>query len=310
MGKMLENLKDSNFFRLPTASDNKYTRGVVQLVCGSNAYAGAGILASTASVNSGAGITYYTGPKKTSELVVLKRPEIVLQLQSKVSDGFDERINVFAVGSGYNPYTSEDYEDLLQAKIVLDAIYNYATDPNKVLVIDAGAINAFAEYVSSGKPLKSQVLITPHAKELSDMLKVFGIKVTASEIQARPKQYAEQARALTGAVCLLKGAKTVIASDYDTITLPSSTNWLAQAGSGDVLTGILAGVLAQNIKSVQSNTHAFTQYTALSHCIHSVSAALFNPNGPVPAYNIARTIPQAVSLYINDRDKFFMLAKL
>ncbi|MDR1033915.1 MAG: NAD(P)H-hydrate dehydratase [Bifidobacteriaceae bacterium] len=310
---MLERLRDSSFFRVPTYLDNKYTRGVVQLVCGSTKYIGAGILTSTASVNSGVGMTYYTGPKKTSELVVLKRPEVVVQPQDKVINKFDVRINVIAVGSGVNFADDDDNEDSLQVNIVKMALEDYSFNPEVLLIVDAGAINVFAEFIARKEIYKhsinNTVIITPHAKELSDMFRVFGVEASANDIQAHPEHFAKQASELTGAVCLLKGAKTVIASDYDTIALPSSTNWLAQAGTGDVLTGILAGVLAQNIKSVQSNTRAFVQYTALSHSIHSVSAALYNPNGPVPAYNIAQTVPQAISLYVNDKEKFFGLVE-
>jgi NAD(P)H-hydrate repair Nnr-like enzyme with NAD(P)H-hydrate dehydratase domain len=160
------------------------------------------------------------------------------------------------------------------------------------------------------RKMARKTVITPHAKELADMLNVSGKDITVDDIRKSPEHYAELAYNRTGAVCLLKGAKTVIASFHDTVTLPSSTNWLAQAGSGDVLTGILAGVLAQNIESVQSESRAIAQYAALAHTMHSVSAALCNQNGPVPAYNIAQMIPQAVSLYVADKDKFFTLAGL
>ncbi len=106
-------------------------------------------------------------------------------------------------------------------------------------VVDAGALPLLP------RRLGPQVILTPHAGELQQVLANRRVSVTRSDIEAAPATYALKAAELTGATVLLKGPVTVVASPSGTVfSQAEATPWLATAGSGDTLSGILGALVA------------------------------------------------------------------
>ena len=153
----------------------------------------------------------------------------------------DPRINAVALGSGW---LVSEHGAPQQARVA-QALGQVV--PRRQWVLDAGALTAFAGRVLELKgllePWAGHVVLTPHAGEFD---KLFGPVLAASEDQA---VRAVQAAALMGAVVVLKGAQTWIASPegdcwrHDASDVP----WLATAGTGDILAGLIAGLLAQGL---------------------------------------------------------------
>ena len=114
------------------------------------------------------------------------------------------------------------------------------------VVIDADALNAISHLGITKIPSNS--VITPHPKELSRLL-----NIPVDEIQNDRVQYAKFAAQKLSCTVLLKGKNTVIASDTGIFTNPTGNSALAKAGSGDVLTGIISGLIAQGV-SVKDST--------------------------------------------------------
>jgi NAD(P)H-hydrate epimerase len=115
-------------------------------------------------------------------------------------------------------------------------------------VLDADGINAFAGHSKLLRSLDFPLVVTPHAGEASRLL-----GVDKDVIIGSPVEFARRVAADLGVVMVLKGAPTVIAgSDGDAFINPTGNQGLATAGSGDVLTGIIAGLLAQGVNALEA----------------------------------------------------------
>lgn len=209
--------------RLPGARDHKYSRGVLGISAGSARYPGAAALAVGAALATGVGMVRYLGPDAVAALVHQRNPEVV------VSDGSvaEARSQAWLVGPG-----AVDDED--QRRRARDAM-----ESGLPVVVDAGALTEVPEH------LGPQVILTPHAGELRLLLSARGIDAERSEIESEPARFALRAAELTGATVLLKGFTTVVASPSGTLFVQAdATPWLATAGSGDTLAGILGALAA------------------------------------------------------------------
>ena len=217
-----------SLWRLPglTAESHKYTRGHVTVVGGST-MTGAARLAAEAARRAGAGMvtiaargaaeTYRSG--EPGLLVTEAGIDTLLQ---------DERRKVWICGPGLGP---DDARSVFPALIAA----------NRIVVGDADVFSAF-----TGDPdaLRGAAVLTPHAGEFA---RVFGAPATARAATGRLSA-ARAAAARTGAVVLLKGADTIIAApDGRAAINVSAPPWLATAGAGDVLSGIIGGLLAQGM---------------------------------------------------------------
>ncbi|KAB1643556.1 ADP-dependent NAD(P)H-hydrate dehydratase [Gulosibacter chungangensis] len=212
----------------PGPEDNKYTRGVVLLATGSQTYPGAAVLSAQAAGHAGAGMLRYTGPEKVARAVLAARPEVVRGLG---------RCNALVIGSGI-PDIREDERQELMPKTRKRAAVAYPT------VVDAGALT-FVE------PGSRDTVITPHAGELSTLLNRLDIAdLSRADVEATPGRAAELAATAIGCTVLLKGhVSHIVSVDSERqvtaryrVTAPNS--WMATAGTGDVLAGLLGALLA------------------------------------------------------------------
>lgn len=160
------------------------------------------------------------------------------------------------------------------------------------ICVDAGALDLLPEHVPA------HVIITPHAAELAALLRLRGENVDAKAVTAEPWRWAKRAHELTGATVLLKGAVTIVVGDSNVASMPTDveagpTNadgtrkmtttlisgsgpaWLATAGAGDVLAGIMAGMLAQQGEEQMQHDPSLDIMTAASASyIHGYAASL------------------------------------
>lgn len=251
----LEALQPDDVARLlprPGPHAHKYTRGVVGVRAGSAAYPGAALLCVAGAACGLAGMVRYVGDAAVADRVRAARPEVV-------GDG---RVQAWVVGSG----SHDDAEEAVRA----------AMDDDVPLVVDADAL-AYADLVA-GRP----AVLTPHAGELAGM-----VGVERAAIEAAPLRHARAAAETYRTTVLLKGRHTLVAEPGRPVRVTTSgTPWLATAGAGDVLSGVIGALLASGL----------TPYDAASvgSWLHGAAATLAARRGPIVAGDVARTIPAVV----------------
>lgn len=242
----------------PEADSHKYSRGVVRIIAGSQRFPGAGLLCVAGASHSGVGMIRLNAPERVENLVLAAHPQIV-------PDGpaLTGTCDALVLGPGLDAQKA-DWEAAAQ---LLE---------NTPAVIDASALEPVCALVKEGKlRLRAHHILTPHDGELARCLNLFAgtdTDKTAGEIaekladkadkplgkfasQTSPAlqrriQGAQQLAALTGACVLAKGNRTVVVdAEAQVYLLPAATPWLATAGSGDVLAGLMGGLLALNVRA-------------------------------------------------------------
>jgi NAD(P)H-hydrate repair Nnr-like enzyme with NAD(P)H-hydrate dehydratase domain len=118
--------------------------------------------------------------------------------------------------------------------------------------------------------------------------------VESEAIEGDPKKWAGVASHELGVVVLLKGSKTVVAQGEDLIELPSSTPWLATAGTGDVLAGILGALVATNYIEILNDKDHLTDLAASAAYLHNSAALLASRGSPITASQVIDYIPAAI----------------
>ena len=242
----------------PEADSHKYSRGVVRIIAGSQRFPGAGLLCVAGASHSGVGMIRLNAPERVENLVLAAHPQIV-------PDGpaLTGTCDALVLGPGLDAQKA-DWEALAQ---LLE---------NTPAVIDASALEPVCALIKEGKlRLRAHHILTPHEGELARCLNLFtgtDTDKTAGEIAGkladkadkplgkfafeissalqRRIQGAQQLATLTGACVLAKGNRTVVVDAKAQVrTLPAATPWLATAGSGDVLAGLMGGLLALNVRA-------------------------------------------------------------
>lgn len=199
----------------PPPTADKYSRGVVGVVAGSERYPGAAVLCAGGAVSAGAGYVRYLAPDAgAATAAVLSRwPTVV------AGEG---RVDAYVCGSGLT--------DLDAARRVLDS--------DVAAVLDAGALDLGAD---SLRGRAAPTLITPHAGEFE--------RLTGIDPRPDPLGAARTAAQDLGVHVLLKGQRTVIAApDGRALVNPTGSTWLSTAGTGDVLAGAAGALLAAAVK--------------------------------------------------------------
>lgn len=278
----LRRLEPSDLARLlprPGRRSHKYSRGVLGVVAGSADYPGAAVLACRGALAAGAGMVRYLGPPEVADLVRQSCPEVVCSTGSVA----DTRVQAWLVGSGMGP---GDSEQLRRA--------NDAVESGLPVIADAGALPALPEV------LAPQVVLTPHAGELAALLDRLGADYDRSAVEANTLGAVRQAAVLTEATVLLKGATTLVASPFqDFYSQADGTPWLATAGSGDVLAGIIGALLAQVGSDVGRFRNAdidpderWAAIAALGASLHGHAGTAAAAGGPLTAGRIADAVPE------------------
>ena len=254
---------------VPGPSSDKYSRGVVGIVAGTPTYPGAAVLSVLGALAAGPGMVRYLGPPEVQALVHAAAPEAV------TAQG---RVQAWVCGSGFDPSS--------RAKGVAEQKHHVeeALASDLPVVVDAGAL----ELVDRRE---APTLLTPHAGELARLLtRLRGKDVAREEVTAAPLAHARDAAERTGCTVLLKGSHTLVVSPDPNRPVRSQADapaWLATAGAGDVLGGLLGTLLAAGLDPLDAG--------ALGALVHGVAADRANPGGPVRIADVARCIPEAVA---------------
>lgn len=141
-------------------------------------------------------------------------------------------------------------------------------------------------------------MITPHSGELSKLLISRGVQVTPEAIEGDPKKWVQIAAETLGVTVLLKGSTTYVANDSVLIQLPVATPWLATAGSGDVLAGIIGALVATNTIEILNDYNHLAAVAATGAFIHARAADSASNGGPINAEAIIGCIPRVITQLI------------
>lgn len=275
----------SPFIAVPLDSDNKYSRGVLGVVTGSKHYPGAAILSVEAAHSTGVGMVRYHGPRRAANLVLARRPETVTVAG---------QVNAWLIGSGTTAETRGN-KSFLRLQV--------ACESGCPIVIDAGAL----DLVSSAKGC---VVVTPHARELASLLLSRGSVSSRSftslgsltvDISANPSSWSQAAADELGVTVLLKGNVTHVATPADErgtrfhARVVSPTTWLATAGTGDILAGILGALVATHAGEVRKNSALLGPLAATAALLHGLAADRASRGGPLAALDVAEALPLTIA---------------
>ena len=257
----------------PSDLDNKYSRGVLGVITGSARFPGAAVLTSASASATGVGMIRFHSNSGLAHLVLHSNPEVVVQ---------PGPVNAWLAGSGIESERYSDFTTWLRHRW-----FTLIKNQSVPTILDAGALRLAGKF---GQP----TLITPHAGELSRLLISRGINVTSEAIEGDPKKWAIAASEQLGVVVLLKGSQTVVADGESLIELPKSSPWLATAGSGDVLAGIIGALAATNYIEILNDRSRLSEIAASAAFIHNSAALLASRDAPISATKIIEFIPEAI----------------
>ena len=257
----------------PSDLDHKYSRGVLGLITGSAQYPGAAVLTTSAALATGLGMARFHSSSGLAHLVLHDSPEAVVQ---------PGPVTAWLAGSGIHHKKFSNFTTYLRHRWFV--LLHRQTVPT---VLDAGALSL------AGK-LQQPTLITPHAGELSRLLATHSITVSAESIEADPQTWALKTAQLLGITVLLKGSRTVVAQGERAISLPEATPWLATAGTGDVLAGIIGALVATNYIEILNLPQRLADVAAAGAFIHNQAAVLASNGAPISASQIIDYIPDVM----------------
>ena len=280
----------------PVRADTKYTRGVVAIAAGSDAYPGAAVLACAGAARTGAGMVRLLAPRRVIDLVLHSRPEVVgHELPGDTGDAGEpggaadgvesdpsatpqdvplqlpQRTDALVVGPGMPPHSQT-------ARRGVAALSSGTCHRG---VIDAGALSA----VNGQGDLGADVVLTPHRGEAERLAERLGI-----DTHQDPASLAEALAARTGATVLLKGAVTLVAPGDGSPLLSQDDGvpQLATAGTGDVLAGIIGTLLASGLDGPRA--------AALGALLHGRAGRLASRGGraPLAAADLPTRLPEVI----------------
>jgi hydroxyethylthiazole kinase-like uncharacterized protein yjeF len=232
-------------FPIPRLDGHKYSRGHAVVVSGDRSFTGAARLAARGALRAGAGLVTLASPREALAV----NAAASLAVMTRAVDGPDElralladaRFNAVALGPG------------LGVGANTRALVMAALDGDRAVVLDADALTSFAEEPATLFAAISArvrpVVLTPHQGEFSRLFR----EVSQGFEKKSKLASAKVAANTSGAVVLLKGADTVVAApDGRAAINENASAWLATAGSGDVLAGMITGLLAQHMPAFEA----------------------------------------------------------
>ncbi|WP_279073081.1 ADP-dependent NAD(P)H-hydrate dehydratase [Microbacterium lacticum] len=270
--------------RMPTASDDKYSRGVLGVRTGSDRYPGAAVLGVEAAHRTGLGMVRYLGDERPTALVLARRPETV------TADG---RVQAWLIGSG---------TDASERSAADTAALRELLAGSMPVVVDAGALDLVPGAVAP-------VVVTPHDRELARLREAAGLpEISLTGPGADREGAAVDTAAALGVTVLLKGSRTVVATPAGRVrTVVSPTAWLAAAGTGDVLGGILGALVAGAAGAAEADTGAdgsaaldadtlgaLAATAAYVHGHAAAAASAARSGGPITALDAAASVASVI----------------
>ncbi|WP_308799685.1 ADP-dependent NAD(P)H-hydrate dehydratase [Agromyces silvae] len=259
--------------RRPAAGDDKYRRGVLGVITGSTEFPGAAVLGVEAAHRAGLGMVRYIGPRPVRAAVLSRRPETVTQ---------SGRVQAWLLGSGM---------DASHRTFVLSGDLQHALASGVPVVLDAGGLDLVGTH-------NGPTVITPHARELATLLVSREIRTTRDAVLDNPAGWAARAAHELGVVVLLKGAVTHVADPSGRrLRVAASTHWLATAGTGDVLGGVLGALVAGHHDEIMTDATVLTSLAASAAFVHAEAGRLASERfggGPIAALDVAEAVPHII----------------
>jgi hydroxyethylthiazole kinase-like uncharacterized protein yjeF len=263
--------------------------GHALIVAGSVGKSGAAVLASWAALRSGAGLVTVATPESVLPMVASQTPEVMTEPLAATEAGsvslrcfehgrFESIVkgkSVLAIGPGLSTHDETQ-----------QAIRKAVANRSVPLILDADGLNAFAGQAVNLKSAGANLALTPHPGEMARLL-----GCSTKDVQARRVKLAIDTAAKLNATLVLKGHHTVVAAPDGHVYINSTGNpGMGTAGTGDVLTGMLAGLTAQ------FGTGAWTSMLAFGVYLHGLAGDIaFEEMGraPLMASDVIRAIPRA-----------------
>ncbi len=241
----------------PDEDAQKYSRGVVGVRAGSATYPGAALLSVAGAACGLVGMVRYVGDDAVADRVREQHPEVV-------GAG---RVQAWVVGSG----SGDGAEGTLRE----------ALDDGVPTVVDADAL----QHAARGR---DDVILTPHAGELASLL-----DVERADVERRPLAHARRAAEELGAVVLLKGRHTLVVHPDGRVRVTTTgLPWLATAGAGDVLGGVVGALAAAGLDPFDA--------ASVGSWLHGAAATEASGGGPIVASDVARALPRVVRDLVGD----------
>ncbi len=255
----------AEYVAVPADSDDKYSRGVLGMITGSAQYPGAAVLGVEAALRTGVGMVRYLGPGHPTRLVLQRRPEAV------TSNG---RVQAWVIGSGMDYATRDNVTKGLMAEAMAQTV---------AVVLDGGAYDLCDQATGP-------VVITPHYGELA---RVLGVEV--HEIASDPAAWAITAAEKLGVTVLLKGHETHVAGAGIALVARSAPAWLATAGAGDALAGVLGALVATHSTEIAADATALARLAATASVLHGLAARRASGGGPFTILDLAEALPRTIA---------------
>ncbi|MET4704220.1 ADP/ATP-dependent (S)-NAD(P)H-hydrate dehydratase [Frigoribacterium sp. UYMn621] len=251
---------------VPAPDDDKYSRGVLGVVTGSAAYPGAAVLGVDAALHTGVGMVRYLGDERATTFVLQRRPEAVAAAG---------RVQAWLLGSGMDA--------ALRDTATADRLAT-ALGSGLPVVVDAGALDLLDRATGP-------TIITPHFRELSTVL-----GEPTEDIARDPAQTAARSARKLGVTVLLKGHSTYVAAPDGTCLVASSAPaWLATAGAGDALGGILGALVATHSREIAADPSLLARLGATASVIHGLAAARASGGGPLTILDLIGAVPGVIA---------------
>jgi hydroxyethylthiazole kinase-like uncharacterized protein yjeF len=279
-------------FAVPRKVDgNKGKYGHVLIVGGSVGKSGAATMASWAALRVGAGLVTAAVPEPVLPVVSAVNPEVMTEplaatdagsislraLEYEKFDGILKGKTVLGIGPGVSTQTET-------VQLVRTVVGKYLDRP---IVLDADGLNAFAGRAPELKVTRKLLAVTPHPGEMARL-----VGIDTRQIQSRRLEVARKAAADWNAVVVLKGHQTVIAAPNGEAWINSTGNpGMATGGTGDVLTGMVSGLLAQYFPAQPAA--AAICFGVYLHGLAADVAYAASGEAPLMATDLIKSIPRA-----------------
>ena len=231
------------YLKAPSVNTHKHRQGKVLVIAGSSGMTGAAILASLGAIRSGAGLVTTCAPKSINNIY-----------ETNIIEG----LNVSCKDDGKGYFTKNNYREiekyfdwsdtiligpgLGQNDLTKELVKRIVTNYEKPLVIDADGLNCFVENFELFDEIKSDYIITPHYGELARLLNTNTLKISNNLIE-----YLQKLMDGFNGTLVAKNAPTLIVHKNDVVVNSTGNQGLATGGTGDVLSGVIASFVAQDI---------------------------------------------------------------
>jgi ADP-dependent NAD(P)H-hydrate dehydratase / NAD(P)H-hydrate epimerase len=284
-------------FAIPRkAAGNKGDYGHALVVAGSVGKSGAAVLSSWAALRAGAGLVTVATPEPVLPIIAAHTPEIMTEPLAATTAG---TVSARSLEGGL-------FASLLKGKRALAIGPGLSTNAETQqfvrsvlgnrsvpIILDADGLNAFAGRASELKHADRMLCVTPHPGEMARLL-----GCTVKDVQAHRVEIALQAAADWNAIVILKGSGTVVASPDGSGFINSTGNpGMGTGGTGDVLTGVLAGLTAQY---GTTDWHRLLAFGVYLHGLAGDVAYAESGEAPLMASDLIHAIPRAYRQFYSE----------